>query len=298
MSAPSDAVAVRSVSVVIPVLNAAATLGDQLDALARQDWTGDWEVVLADNGSTDGTRDVAVRYASMLPRLRVVDASDRRGANHARNVGAAAAEGELVLVCDADDVVEPGWIGAMVCAAECADVLGGAFEEDSLNDPVSRSWRGSPAPGARLPTTLGGFLPFAVSANCGIRTSVLRALGGWNEEYPYGGDDVELSWRAQLQGYRLSYVPEAVVRYRFRSDLRGLARQLFAYGMAESHLYRDFRPYGARRRTLRAIAKRWGWLVVHLPDLASARRRWRWVRAAAFNWGRIRGSLKYRTFYL
>jgi GT2 family glycosyltransferase len=289
---------IGSASVVLPVLNAATTLGDQLAALSKQDWTGEYEVIVADNGSTDRSGRVVAEWVDRLPKLRVVDASDRRGANHARNVGGRAADGALILVCDADDVVEPGWISAMVRAAEHADVLGGAFEETSLNDSVSSAWRPSHST-TRLPTTVNEFLPFAVSANCAVRTDVFRALGGWSEDYMYGGDDVEFSWRAQLHGYRLAFVPDAIVRYRYRSGLRALFHQFSAYGMAESHLYRDFRGAGAKRRTPTAMAKRYAWLVAHVPDLArSSATRGRWVRAAAFNWGRLRGSVKYRTLYL
>jgi glycosyltransferase involved in cell wall biosynthesis len=289
---------IRSVSVVIPVLNAAETLGEQLEALARQDFGGEWELVISDNGSTDESRRIVNEWADALPHLRVVDASDRRGEGHARNVGARAARGELVLVCDADDVVEPSWIAAMVRAAETADVLGGGFDESSLNDPVSRSWR-RPHPDDGLPTAVNRFLPYAVSANCGVRSSVLRELGGWNEKYVWGGEDVELSWRAQVRGYRIAYVPDAVVRYRYRTGLRALARQFYHYGIAETRLYRDFRRFGARRRRPLSAAKWWAWLVVHLPDLArSPERKGKWVRSAAFHWGQLRGSIKYRTLYL
>ena len=57
----------RSVSVVVPAYNAAATLAEQLEALAAQQYEGDWEVVVVDNGSTDGTADLARRYAGRFP---------------------------------------------------------------------------------------------------------------------------------------------------------------------------------------------------------------------------------------
>ena len=71
------------VTVVIPAFNVAPTIEDQLAALAEQRFDGSWEVVVADNGSTDETRAVAARWAEKLPSLRVVDASQRRGVSHA-----------------------------------------------------------------------------------------------------------------------------------------------------------------------------------------------------------------------
>src|SRR5688500_9296124 len=97
-------------SVVVPVRDGAATIGEQLAALAQQDFPGSWEVVVADNGSRDGTADVVRSFRDRLPGLRLVDASARPGASHARNAGAAAATGEVLAFCDADDVVDPGWL--------------------------------------------------------------------------------------------------------------------------------------------------------------------------------------------
>ena len=62
-----------ALSVVIPCLNGAATLGVQLAALARQEWSEPWEVLLADNGSTDGSAELALGYRDRLPGVRVVD---------------------------------------------------------------------------------------------------------------------------------------------------------------------------------------------------------------------------------
>src|SRR5579864_1647403 len=74
-------------SIVIACRNEAETLPKQLDALAAQDWPGWWQVVVVDNGSTDGTAEVARRWADRISNLEVVDASQRRGQAYARNVG-------------------------------------------------------------------------------------------------------------------------------------------------------------------------------------------------------------------
>ncbi|MBA2626129.1 MAG: glycosyltransferase [Acidimicrobiia bacterium] len=189
-----------SVSVIVPVHDAEATLGAQLEALAAQDFDGEWELVVADNGSTDGTVALVRKWTDRLPALRVVDARGRRGVSHARNVGAAAACGELLAICDADDVVTPGWLSALVAASADGDVLAGAFDEESLNPPDVRAWR-RPRP-TDEPAGSSWFRPYAVGANCAVWARVLDDIGGWDEAYVDGGNDVELSWRAQQHGYR------------------------------------------------------------------------------------------------
>src|SRR5436309_9736329 len=101
------------VTVAIPMRNAAATIAEQLEALVDQDFTGEWEVVVADNGSTDDSRDIVRRFADRLPDLRVLDASQAVGAAHARNVALREARGDVFVVTDADDVVDRGWVTAM-----------------------------------------------------------------------------------------------------------------------------------------------------------------------------------------
>ena len=100
-------------SVIIPCLNAANTIAVQLDALAAQQWDQPWEVIVADNGSTDDSIAIIERYKTTLPHLRIADASARRGQPYALNVGAMAATGEALAFCDADDEVAPGWLSAM-----------------------------------------------------------------------------------------------------------------------------------------------------------------------------------------
>lgn len=286
-----------SVSVIVPVHDAEATLGAQLEALAAQDFDGEWELVVADNGSTDGTVALVRKWTDRLPALRVVDARDRRGVSHARNVGAAAACGELLAICDADDVVTPGWLSALVAASADGDVLAGAFDEESLNPPDVRAWR-RPRP-TDEPAGSSWFRPYAVGANCAVWARVLDDIGGWDEAYVDGGNDVELSWRAQQHGYRLRFVPEAVVRYRYRSGLWSWARQSYAGGRAEPQLYADFRAAGMPPKPLWRTLRTWASLAVRTPCLVASRgRRGRWVGEAARAVGRVRGAVRSRVLFL
>jgi glycosyltransferase involved in cell wall biosynthesis len=283
----------RQVSVIIPVHNGAALFPNQLRGLAAQSYDGAWEVVVADNGSTDDTVTVAQAWADSIPSLRIVDASRRSGVNCARNEGARAARGDLLLFCDADDEVTPGWVEGMVTVARSCDIVGGRLDRQTLNDPVVAAWR-SPGQEEQLPVA-HGFLEYAEGSNLGIWSSVLSELGGWNEDYAGGGDDIELCWRAQLRGCRIKFARDAVIHYRYRPGLTALARQMFRYGFSEPRLRRDF---GSRGLPQYGFGRRLYDLLVFFGRayqlVASRRLRGRWVSTAAYGTGRICGGIGYR----
>jgi glycosyltransferase involved in cell wall biosynthesis len=282
----------RLVSVVVPARNAVGTLAEQLAALRQQDYAGAWDVVVADNGSTDGTADLARRWAATLP-LRVVDASAQRGASFARNRGWRSASGDLIAFCDADDVVAPHWLGGLVDAARRADLVGGPYEFRRLNAAAGGSWWN----GESLPVGLH-FLPFIVGGNFAVWTDVLAALGGFNEAYARQ-EDVELSWRAQCASLRLGFASDAVVHCRYRRGLLSVARQGYHDGFTEPHLYRDFRAAGMPPATAWRFPRLVGKLVMAAPgSLTSRTRRALWIRNACLQLGRLAGSVRYRVLYL
>ncbi|MDX3852353.1 glycosyltransferase family 2 protein [Streptomyces sp. AK02-01A] len=280
------------VSVVIPVRDAARTLTAQLRALSGQTYCGAREILVVDNGSTDGTRAVAAAACSWLPELRLVDASGRAGEGYARNTGIAAARGDFIAFCDADDVADPGWLSALVESARDADVIGGSLDVSVLS-PANADEQPLPM------TAQSDFLPFARGANCGAWTEVLAVIGGWDESYRGGGEDMDLSWRAHLCGFRVEYAPDARMHYRLRAGLASLARQKWNYGKSGARLYGAYRDAGFQRRSPGVVAKNWLWLAAHLPDLVrSPGPRRRWVRYAARLSGFLAGSLRRRVMYL
>jgi glycosyltransferase involved in cell wall biosynthesis len=281
------------VTVVMPALNAEATIEDQLAALAGQTYNGRWELVVSDNGSTDRTVEIARSWEPRLPALRIVDSSARRGVAYARNLAAETA-GELIAFCDADDVVEPQWLAQLVVTAENgADIVCGSLDHEALNDAAISSARGGAT--TVLPTTYG-FLPYAVGGNCAVRHRVIDRIGGWNPSYSRG-EDVDFSWRAQLAGFSVDFAPEAVIHCRHRNSLPGLARQVFDYARAEVGLYHEYRGQGARRRTAGQVARSYLYVLTRLPFLVmSRRRRANWLVAAAGNLGRVAGSFQHKVF--
>jgi glycosyltransferase involved in cell wall biosynthesis len=226
-------------SVVIAAFDAAGTLDEQLAALARQRVAATWEVVIADNGSTDDTRAVAGAWADRLPGLRVIDASARRGAGAARNIGVAAASGRDVVFCDADDVVADDWLAAMHRALTCRTFVAGRFDGERLNSARVRRSRVLPQQDElQYSAQLG--LAHAGAGNLGLRRELFRAVGGFDPDALFL-EDTDLCWRLQLAGVPLIWTPEAVVHVRLRGTLRSALRQGYHYGSGELWLSRRYR---------------------------------------------------------
>lgn len=242
------------ISVVIPALNAESTLGLQLRALAEQTFRGRWEVIVADNGSEDGTRQVVLDHQGLLPDLRLIDASAERGQAYARTAALHLARGDLIACCDADDRVSPGWLQALydqasrypIVAGPCLAGIGPDLDPgpETVPDNLPRALR---------------FLPIASGGCMAVKRDVALAAGGWdNERFSMSGsEDIDFSWRVQLAGNELGYAPEAILYVRQRGTPGGLFRQRYNWGRSDVVLFARYRSHGLRRRTLRSMIGAW-----------------------------------------
>ena len=283
------------VSVIIPARDTAATIGAQLEALSRQTYDGWWEVIVVDNGSRDATAAVARSWARRIPRLRVIDASGPRCPGYARNAGCGASRGELLLFCDADDIVGTEWVAALVKGLRNYPAVGGRIDRAGLNDPALLAWRPSrPADG--LPGHFG-FLPYAQGANCAVRKEIWDQLGGFDESLRHS-EDVAFFWRVQLAGHELGYLPEAVVRYRYRASIGATVRQSYGYGKSHAQLYKRFAAHGMPGQAIGEACRTWRALACQAPGaLRSRHALGAWLGRLARRLGRLAGSLRARTFY-
>jgi glycosyltransferase involved in cell wall biosynthesis len=285
-------------SIVIPCFNVANTIATQLEALARQSSSYPWEVVVADNGSTDGTVLITERYKERLPSLRIVDTSARRGAAHARNMGASAARGEALLFCDADDEVAPGWIEAMGRALTQYDFVAGRLDTQYLNADVPPGLLRSPQDKHLQEYRYPAFLPHAAAANLGVKRRIHDAVGGFDETL-LKLQDTDYCWKVQLMGTELHFVPEACVYYRLRSTPIESYKQARLWGEYNVMLYKRYRPLGMPKLHWHCSAKVWARMMLRLPyQLSRQETRRQALRDLAWHIGRLQGSLKYRVMAL
>lgn len=132
-----------TVSVVVPFWGVEAYIGACIESVQAQDFA-DFELILVDDASLDGSRDVALRYAAQDPRVRIVSHTHNQGLGPARNTGAQHARGRLILFLDSDDLLAgPLTLGRMVAVAQetKAQVVVGSCETlmpDGSRTPFDR----------------------------------------------------------------------------------------------------------------------------------------------------------------
>lgn len=282
-------------SVIIPCYNAATTIAAQLDALAGQCWTHQWEVIVVNNRSTDGSMDVVERYRTRLPHLRIVDALARRSRPYALNVGAAAATGESLAFCDADDEVGPGWVAAIGDALIKYDFVASRFDGQKLNVPWVQRVRG-PGQTASVPRIwYPPYLAYAGNCGLGVKRALHERVGGFDESLPYV-QEVDYCFKLQLEGVQLQFVPEALMHVRLRDTIPGIFHQARHWAEYNVAVYKKYQASTDAR-----MPEPWERYVTEWTQLFRRLRRVRSKPAlATYAWhlgwqvGRLKGSLKFR----
>lgn len=237
-------------SVVLCVRNGATSIRRQLDALDAQVGAPDFEVVVVDNGSTDGTREIVRAWQTEAGHaaraIVLLDAGDPPGLPRSRNLGAASARGRVVLACDADDEVGPNWAAAMMRALDGDQLAGGRL--------LAVDSRGNSRTDLFGPGLIATpYLPHVGGANFAVSRRVFFAVGGFDESLPpYGFDDVDFSWRVQEAGFPIIYVDDAEVRFTV-SDAGASVRKRFLLGKGRVLMAQRYPRYDSTRYTARLV---------------------------------------------
>jgi len=223
------------VSVVIPVLNGEGCLSACLDALRRMDYPAErHEILVVDNGSTDGTAEVLSRYP-----VRALH-EPRRGPSLARNRGIVAARGDIVAFTDADCVPTTGWLHELVRGFDAGEDVGGVAGEILPYPPKTPAERYAArrrhlSPGRYMSREI---FPFAVMANLAFRREVFQKVGLLDVDSPRGGESTDFCTRFfRGTGQRLELAPRAIVFHCHRSTAWELFKQQWGYGRGHAYLY-------------------------------------------------------------
>ena len=227
-----------NVSVIVPALNASATLRACLDSLCALEYPqAQLQLLIVDNGSHDDTRAIIQTYA---PRVEYL-VEPKRGRAAARNRGILHVRSEYIAFTDADCVVEHAWLGALVepLRDETVGIVGGAIRAMYPCNAIEQF-------GERIHDHEKAICeykpPYVATSNWASPRAVLIETGLFDETL-VRGSDTDLAWRIVQHGERVVYQSNAVIYHRNTNTLRRLFREGFQHGYHSVFVYRKHRAF-------------------------------------------------------
>jgi GT2 family glycosyltransferase len=239
----SDTRPVPACSVVVVNWNGRQHLDTCLNALGRQTFT-DFEIILVDNGSTDGSAD---HVRTCYPRVEVVALPENRGFCAGSNEGIRRARGWCVALLNNDTEADPNWLHELVSTMErrgvgiCASqilffddrhILDSAGDDFSISGVASKRGHLQEASGNTEPEEVFG----ASAAAALYRRSMLEDIGLLDEDFFLIFEDADLSFRARSAGYRCVYVPTARVYHKTNASIGTYSQTYVYYGQRNVEL--------------------------------------------------------------
>jgi glycosyltransferase involved in cell wall biosynthesis len=258
-----------SISVVIATYNRASLLQVTLEQLRKQPFAASDEVIVVDNGSTDGTPDVIARAAEKFPAPLLSMREAQQGKGPALNTGIAAARGSVLALTDDDVLVTDNWLATIRSIFQDSSLALVAGRVDPVWEQAPPSWLKIEEEGHYTnicsPFALQHYGPAqplgnrtGVGANLAVRTAVIRDVGPFVPQLAprrgciMGVEDHEFCRRVVTKGFRCEYHPELRVGHWVPAErlrLGYLLRWFFWSGVGHAVLGSDdpIGPDGARR---------------------------------------------------
>ena len=222
------------VSVIVCSCNGAATIADCLAGVEGLDYPN-FETIVVDDGSTDGTAAVAAEYGVKLIR------TENHGLSSARNTGIEVASGEIVAFLDDDCVPDRHWLRYLVSALVDEEHAGVGGPNIPPTSSTILTQAIACGPGGPMHVLLADKIAEHIpGCNMAFWKNALEAVGGFDPQFRVAGDDVDICWRLQKRGWTLGFCAPAMVWHRRRGTVRSYLRQQQGYGRAEGLLERKW----------------------------------------------------------
>ena len=222
------------VSVVVCTHNGARTLGQCLERAGELAYP-DFELIVVDDGSSDGSAEIALAHGATLVRDRAPRPQ------LARNAGIAKATGEIVAFLDDDAYPDSDWLHYVAASLRPNAHAGIGGPNIPPDDDGWIAECVAAAPGGPIHVLISDREAEHVpGCNMAFRKSALEEIGGFDERFRVAGDDVDICWRLQESGRTLGFSAGAVVMHRRRDSVRRYLKQQYGYGKAEALLERKW----------------------------------------------------------
>lgn len=233
------------VSVVIPVYNRRENIQRCLESALKQTYRNH-EIIIIDDGSTDGTREILNKYAL---QVKLYFHQTNKGVSYARNQGVRLSRGEFVAMLDSDCDADPNWLeelikpfyrdkDVMIVGGRVTDMLTQNYWQmvnNSFNTFVSHN---------------DGYVGRVIGCNMAFRREFVMRYP-YNERLKFAaGDDTELCWQCRRLGFNVFYTHQARVSHYHRNTLQNSVVQQFLYGYITTYMFVKFNhfpyaPYGS-----------------------------------------------------
>jgi O-antigen biosynthesis protein len=219
-----------TISVVVCSYNGSRTIRQCLARLAELEYPR-YETIVVDDGSTDKTAAIASEYDVRLIRI------PQSGLSNARNVGMQAAQGDIIAYIDDDAYPDPHWLTylAITLMQSSHAGVGGPNLPPPEDGWVAQCVANAPGGPSHvlLSDQEAEHIP---GCNMAFRKSCLEAIAGFDPQFRTAGDDVDICWRLQNQGWTIGFSPAAVVWHHRRNSVWRYWKQQQGYGKAEALL--------------------------------------------------------------
>jgi GT2 family glycosyltransferase len=263
-----------SFSIIVGNHNGLPFIKGCLDSILKSDYR-DFEVILVDSGSTDGSLEYVKREYAMESRLRIINIGRNCGYAELNNIGASVSSKNILIFLDFDTEVDSNWLNALAQAFQNDDSLGVAqpiildFGHRKVIQTAGMymlkfcgwSWRwlsdGNYESLKRMIGSNSVEIGIAGGAALAIRREIFNKIGGFDSKFFMYFEENDLCWRTWLSGYKVALIPTSIV-YHFGGDMRKFkVRRLEERPRRELH--RAIKSFHYIKNSLRMMIKNYNW---------------------------------------
>ena len=242
------------ISVVVAVRNEINYIEKCIESLFKQDFDGEYEVIVVDGMSDDGTYEMLEKLQKKYKFILLKN--PKKNAAAGRNIGIDAAKGDAIAFIDGDAIAAKNWLSSIKKAFETSNAIGvggpDLLPEDSgykarvigliMTSPLARGGRFNPSTQHAM-MEKERYVEHIPTCNLCLKKEIFDEVGKFDENF-VKGQDLELSYRIVKAGYKLFYSPSIQVIHYRKQHIRHFARQIYKWAKAKAAIIKKHGMHG------------------------------------------------------